>query len=291
MLTEALQRLSVFGKLSSYRYVGFGSIYFSDFKLFHRLLGISRMTSIEKDSFNKERFEFNKPFRCIDLKFGLSNDILPTLSWKDKTILWLDYDGALNKDCLSDIAEFCTKAPSGSALIVTVNAEFDKAELGAFQQFEEAVGKENVPIGITIKDMKGAGAAKVLREIIVNKIAETLSARNGVRQKQQRLNYLQFVNFHYADNARMLTIGGVIWKNSQAETIKSGPWNDLPYIKHDADPYVIDAPCLTTREIRYMDSHLPIGPEKAMKFPVPKEQREKYAKIYRYYPAFTEAEL
>ncbi len=49
MLCEAIKRLAVFDKIESYKYVGFGSAYFSDFSLIHRSLGIEDMLSIEKD--------------------------------------------------------------------------------------------------------------------------------------------------------------------------------------------------------------------------------------------------
>ena len=39
MLVEAAARLR-FSDLQNYRYVGFGSIYFSDFEIFHKVLGI-----------------------------------------------------------------------------------------------------------------------------------------------------------------------------------------------------------------------------------------------------------
>ena len=59
MLAESFRRLSQFGRVDLYRYVGFGSLYFSDFLLFHKLLGFKHMLSIEKsdDSNVQSRFE------------------------------------------------------------------------------------------------------------------------------------------------------------------------------------------------------------------------------------------
>ena len=65
MLGNAFRKLSDFGAVESYRYIGFGSTYFSDFILFHKALGIKHMISIERDRENEERFRFNCPFRCI----------------------------------------------------------------------------------------------------------------------------------------------------------------------------------------------------------------------------------
>jgi len=47
MLCEAFQRLTNFASLREYRYIGFGSIFFSDFTLFHRNLGISDLIDID----------------------------------------------------------------------------------------------------------------------------------------------------------------------------------------------------------------------------------------------------
>ncbi len=47
MLCDALLRLSFFEPVENYRYVGFGSTTFTDFILFHKILGIKDMISIE----------------------------------------------------------------------------------------------------------------------------------------------------------------------------------------------------------------------------------------------------
>jgi len=65
MLAEIFSRLAVFRPLSDYSYVGFGSVYFTDFALFHRQFGFCPMYSIEEDEEGKERAPFNVPFGCI----------------------------------------------------------------------------------------------------------------------------------------------------------------------------------------------------------------------------------
>jgi hypothetical protein len=63
MLCDAFRRLSAFGKVENYQYIGFGSTYFSDFSLFHKALGIS-----------------NKEIRHLDTQLPIKEDELPTLS-------------------------------------------------------------------------------------------------------------------------------------------------------------------------------------------------------------------
>ena len=100
MLAEAFNRLSKFAPVNSYRYIGMGSLYFSDFILFHRSLGFQKMISIEAEEKEpqQERFKFNKPFNCVDIKFGFTSKILPNLNWDTRDVIWLDYDGKLNLD-------------------------------------------------------------------------------------------------------------------------------------------------------------------------------------------------
>jgi hypothetical protein len=64
MMAEALQALTLFAPMKEYSYRGFGSPYFTDFSLVHRVLGIRNMESIEKDEYNKGRFVFNRPLGC-----------------------------------------------------------------------------------------------------------------------------------------------------------------------------------------------------------------------------------
>ncbi|MGH7989319.1 MAG: O-methyltransferase, partial [Limisphaerales bacterium] len=72
MLCEAFQRLGKAKDVKEYRYVGFGSMYYGDFVLFHRILGIEHMTSIEHED-GAPRAEFNKPYSCIDVLAGRAN--------------------------------------------------------------------------------------------------------------------------------------------------------------------------------------------------------------------------
>jgi hypothetical protein len=227
MISEALRKLSVFGLVENYRYIGFGSTYFSDFILFHKSLGIHNMVSIEKDDFNRKRFEFNKPFDCIRLEFGLSNDVIPRLNWNEKTILWLDYDTKLDGTALADIKFFCAFAPVASVLIVTVNAQPDEipgsGDINEYrlEQLKNRVGEEKVPLTITGKDLRGWDNAKIFSRIILNEIQETLNDRNGGLHPSSKLHFRQLFNFHYSDGAKMLTVGGLLFEEGQKFIIYS----------------------------------------------------------------------
>jgi hypothetical protein len=100
MMCEAFRRLAEFGAMESYRYIGFGSPYFTDFQIIHKQLNVQEMVSIEINEGDRDRFLFNRPFRCIELRFGHSNTVLPQLPWHARSIVWLDYDGPPRHDGL-----------------------------------------------------------------------------------------------------------------------------------------------------------------------------------------------
>lgn len=267
MICQSLNRLCVFGSVESYRYIGFGSTYFSDFILFHKLLGINNMLSIERSEENKDRFEFNKPFKCIQIAYGESNSVLPELPWDLRTILWLDYDGGLDGNVLADIGLFCTSACPGSVIILSLNAHPDSCppnispdEVGNYrlERLIKDVGKEKVPAEILAKDLAGWAKAKVLWRIITNQITETLSIRNGMREPGTRIKFQQLFHFHYQDGAKMLTVGGILYEEGQSHILAACGLPNFPFVKTAEQPYSIEVPNLTLREIRHLDSQLPV---------------------------------
>jgi hypothetical protein len=300
MLCEAFRRLSEFGKVENYRYVGFGSTYFSDFVLFHKALGITNMLSIERDLENMERFLFNRPFGCIEIEFGESTEVLAALSWPVRTILWLDYDGKLDANVLADVQLFSASAPPGSVIVVTVNAHPDwldgasAARLAEhrLQQLEDRVGREKIPADISGKDLQAWGVAGVCRRIVENEILETLVERNGGLDRGSEICYAQLFNFNYADGAKMLTVGGLLYDEGQSPMFARCEFENLSFVRMADEPYLIQIPSLTYREIRYLDTQLPTDDCAKLDAPaVPPSHVEMYARVYRYFPTFTEAEL
>jgi putative O-methyltransferase len=298
MLVETFRRLSEFGTVSSYRYVGFGSTYFSDFSLFHKTLGIQNMVSIEKDVSNRKRFEFNRPFNCIKMMFGDSSEILPSLNWNAKTILWLDYDGPLAPSMLADVRFFCGSAQAGSFIVVTVNAE--PYELGQdnlrMEELLRVFGRERIPPDFKEQELSGWGTSRVFRRILTAEILATLSERNGGLAKDNKMQYGQLFDFCYKDGDRMLTIGGLIFDQSQKTIYAKCGFEQLEFLrsslKSDSKPRLIEVPKLTYREIRHLDRQLPRPKSKRLTSPnVPLNDIKQYETNYRYFPTFAETEV
>ena len=93
MIIEVCSRLGAFSNLLGFRYIGLGSPFFNDFSSLHRRYGLTNLICIERESQDKDRFLFNKPFDCIEMQWGESTDVLPNLQWTGiPTIIWMDYE-------------------------------------------------------------------------------------------------------------------------------------------------------------------------------------------------------
>jgi hypothetical protein len=89
--------------IKDYRYIGLGSIWFTDFSLFHRVLGIDDMISIEKEASREQRLRFNKPFECIKLILREYSEAFVDLDWEKRSIVWLDFDDVLKAALFDDL--------------------------------------------------------------------------------------------------------------------------------------------------------------------------------------------
>ena len=195
MLCEAFRRLSPIHKIEKYQYIGFGSTYFSDFNLIHRTLGINNLISIEKDINNQERFEFNKPFSCIDIKFGLSNEVLPTLNRTKFSIVWVDYDSKISNDLLEDINTLVYNLKPGSVFLITVDVkpDFNKEETLKPEviqslrvtEIKKRVNPLKLPAEIEKINLDYVENPKMIYRIINDQINEMLVKRNGGYEKNK----------------------------------------------------------------------------------------------------------
>ena len=317
MLAEAFRRLTFFDHVSNYRYIGFGSTYFTDFILFHRTLGIRDMISIEERVTDKPRFEFNRPFNCIRMEYENSNTVLPREDWDKEVIIWLDYDKGLNIQKLQDIACVCTKAVSGSVLIVTVNARpvdvlrnrdlETEEEMQQFRlkKFTENVGESRAS-DFSSTDLEGWNLAKTYRKVILNEVDQTLADRNGLLSDKKKMRSKPLFNFHYSDGQKMLTVGVLLYAEEDGEKVKMCDFEDpgLDFIRTGSEAYQIQVPRLTHRERRYLDKKLPLiageeveegesatDVEEDVDIGIPPADVERYIRLYRYFPNFAETEL
>ncbi len=299
MLADAFRRLNHFHEVHAYTYIGMGSLYFSDFSLFHRSLGFERMISIENTTaeISKRRFLLNVPFSQIEMKFGHSNVVLQRLDLTGPLVVWLDYDGLLDESCLVDLKYVAKKAPSGSMLIVSANAdakslealvEDDEEANDVFGVLKKLVGGDALPAGLTNADIYGAKVGEILRDVVDSAIRDSVRDRNSEVQAADSFSYEQLFNFRYADNAKMMTVGGIIFSEPDREKFERSSFGQLSFSRTGSDVYRIDPPLLTFSEMRRIDA---ASAEEIPDLALPTADVDKYRATYRYFPNFVEAEV
>ena len=303
MLAELFGRVSILDNIMNYRYIGFGSAYFTDFKLFHKDVGIRKMLSIEKEKDYAKRVNFNKPYSCIEMKYGASEEVLPNLpwkKWKEKSIIWLDYTQKLHEYMLSDLMTLVSEVKAGSIILISVNVAQDKdsrekrdpkTKVWRYNLLKKRIGEGNIPQEAKNLSFSTSDNKKLIRQIIDTKIKHALRIRNGVLQDDDKLLYSQLINIHYNDGASMLTVGGIIFDKKQNSKVEQMNFKNLNFICKDAQCFEIAVPKLTYKEIHALDKCLPNSKSKAKRLPLSIEDIENYSKIYRYFPTFTESNL
>ena len=301
MLCEMFTRLRVFGSLESYRYVGFGSIWYADCVLFHRTLGIEDIISMERERNHEPRFEFNNPYGGIELLMGSAAEILPSLDWMHRSIIWLDYDDPLSPSILDDIRTVASRVGSGSALAITVQAQklVDSREvhespvdIETVSQFRDYFGDARTPGDLNSVDLEGWRLARSCRRAIREEIENALVGVNAGRSRVQQLQFRQVGAFEYADGAKMCTIVGVFVDEGQQSIFHAADFGSLWFFKEGLEAVRIKVPLLTPHEMRYLDRSLPLAEHDDIDFgPIPESEGKRYAKLYRYLPNFASFEL
>ncbi|HBO8844797.1 TPA: O-methyltransferase [Pseudomonas aeruginosa] len=296
MLVEVLRRLAAYQPVEDYSYVGFGSVWFSDFTLFHRALGIRDMVSIEKAENARDRIEANKPFQ-IRVEYASSSTALPRIDWAKRTIVWLDYDEPLLPSMLQDVRIVATRCMSGSLVAVSVQcvkapeyiayereAGLDEQAIGAIERFEQAFGRDRVPPGTSDDDLVAWSYGKLIRKMIKAEVESALGSRNA--GEVNILEFLPICEIEYQDDARMTTLVGLIVDQEDKQRYSVCGFDRLDFMSGNNSPIRIEMPKLTVRELRLIEQQLPSNGEDLILGAIPSSDALKFARMYRYFPNF-----
>lgn len=290
MLCESFHRLREFGQLNSYKYIGFGAKYFTDFILFHKELGIHKMISIEVDETKKESFEFNKPLNCIQLEFGSSTEVIPSLNMEigERSIIWLDYDETFNLNIILDIKYILSIMQSGSIFLMSCN--YHLAKDGERLKYLKDNFGDRVPLDLHEKDLIRKSCPSVIQRMINELIIQALDERNSGLGEDEKFVYQQLYYFVYQDGAPMVTIGGILFQEKDRVTFNKCQFDTLDFVAFNNIPYDIDIPVLTYKEIQCINKILPYKNDEAISeiTHISEKDIKKYAKLYRYFPHYME---
>lgn len=287
MLLDAFQLLAVDGfPMRSYQYTGMGSVFFYDYVLFHKLLGINDMVSAEMDKSIERRVRFNVPFSGVQVRMTPIGEEIPRLSKDKRHILWLDYDDYLRNYHLADVVEAASHLSRDSILLVTIDAEpvggGDSKANETLEHFQ-AEADAYLPAKPRPRDFTRAALPSTIAQIISRAISRGLAARD--------VTFVPLFNFVYADGHQMVTVGGMFVAHSDVQKLTSGSISQANYIRMDlaVPPLSISIPNLTRRERQLLDSNMPLRSGwECEQFEISEASLEAYSKIYRYLPAYGE---
>jgi hypothetical protein len=288
MMFDALQIMSRSGfDIGDYQYTGFGSIFFADFMLFHRYLGLTRLLNVEHDTSISDRIKFNRPFELIELEFKSAAEVIPTLHPDIKHILWLDYDDYLRAWMLQDLTAALNHLSVGSILLmsVDVNPPVKNGSPSEWEAYYRQEAGEYIPFDWNISNFGQEQISLVNRTILRRVTDSALAYRDTVK-------LFPILSFLYADGHEMYTFGGVIGGAREQRLLRQCDFERAAYIRLSlaAEPYRIRVPNLTRKERLYLDAAMP-GAEGWLPeaFELKPDEVEAYREIYRFYPSYFEA--
>jgi len=281
LIIEVLQHMTDVVDAKNYHYLGFGSVFFADFILFHKYLNISAMSSIDDKVDDEKRFRFNKPYHFIDFKISKSTAFLTKdLNWNDNLLIWLDYDTVLSSTVIEDIELIGTKAKYSDMLIVTIEATKPTNGEEFLLEF-----KDYIPAATRIKEVV-ENFQRVLCWIMNSCV------RNGINRRTSQIKFLQLFSLAYRDTKDMYTYGGIFCDETTEKKI-TNKVSDLHFISHGDKVVKIDCPILSPKEKIYLDGFVKaagkIDRRYTRKCGISSEDIRRYCEYYKYYPQFFES--
>lgn len=289
MMTDVLRRMR-FGPIENYRYIGFGSVAFIDYRLFHRALGISDMISIEgtEDEVIRDRFRRNAPFSHVSLEFGMSWEVLPNIDMSRPCIVWLDYDDQLSRKMAADLGTVARKVPDGSLVAITFTTSYptDKNERAAELARLKGDFPEFLPEDTPPQSFEKDGLAKFGRQAFGGLFQQALADADAGRPENEQRKARQVCFFRYKDGAWMTTVVWVIASDAALAEYEACRFGDLPFVKTGDEPFVIKVPLVTPYETRELERRLPDPTASDEVNWIPQRDRTAFSYMYRYLPNF-----
>lgn len=303
LFVQTLIGLSRQLSIADYRYTGFGSYLFDDFKLLHETLNISKMVSLEKNPTEFRRAEFNLPYGCIDIKNVDSTEYLSDLMLDDSdhNIFWLDFVSPSELGTqLADYATLLNLLNPNDIVRITLNANPDslgksdrpdQIQTMRLQTLKQRVPDAYFPSSLTPEDMTRAKYPLALLQILKSITLQSLDDRPPYSPNFM----LPLFSTVYADGQQMLTFTGIVLNKHEDEQGIKDALRGYPHNTFDWDaPCRIEIPPLSVRELTEINKLLPnpdIRQQLLDEFPFIFSHKDgqavdSYIAYYKYYPNY-----
>lgn len=289
---EGLRRMSDAIDMDSAVYVGFGSIWFTDFVQAHKVLDIDDMVSIEANEIGFRRATFNKTYRTISVMEGRASARLPDVLELDgydarPWVIWLDYDNAFDEEVVEDMQWVVSNAPPNSVVLFTLSATqnaYGRKPIHRPDRIRALFG-DVVPDDLSkddcLKETLPITLASLAMDFLKSEVAD--AARPGGFVEAFRLPYL--------DSVAMVTVGGILPARGAAAAARAlvadARWKGVV-------EEIIEAPPMTLREIATLQAELPsvaaLTRERIQElgFDLHERQVQSFQRYYKYLPSFAE---
>jgi hypothetical protein len=291
LVFDGIRRLQQHLDLERLVYVGFGSIWFTDFVMAHTLLHIADMVSIEANAIGYRRAVFNAPYATVRVMEGTSHEVLPFL-YTDRILagrpwlVWLDYDYELKESTRDDIRSILENAPTNSLVLTTFNGKPFK-----YGKAPDRPGRLRTLLGSVVPDdlSKDDCSEERMQETLADLALDFM--KSVAADLARPGGFISAFRLIYKDSTPMITVGGILPAKGAArvaaEVVQEGTWPCRP-------KKPIKAPNLTIREAVALQSQLPRAERlsrdmvRGLGFDLEEDQIEAFEDYYRQYPAFAQ---
>ncbi len=310
LFLDLLRYLDRWQPMESYLYVGFGGIYFEDFKLLHWHFGIDQMLSIEQEEWLLARQGVNVPYGCISRRHLSSGELVQKLeevraeySDANHLLMWLDYSKASElAEQLNEVRALVPKLEAADVLKVTLSANPRWLNSGTGSQLENRlenlktkVGAAYLADGLTVGDVTNDGLPEVLLGALKRKISEGM-------MESPRLYFQPVGCYLYRDSVTMVTATGIVLHQADEKKFMAQTnLDDFEFSSLNWQLHRIDVPDLSLQEKLMLDKLLFAKTSEEISQTLtfqlsenPDESLElisNYKRLYRYYPVYHRLQL
>jgi hypothetical protein len=310
LFMELLSRFSRWQEIGSYLYIGFGGVYFEEFKLLHTRFSIKKMISLEREEWMLARQELNIPYGCITPFHGSSSDLVINIDTyraigeTTNLLIWLDYVTPSELPTqLSEVRSLISKLEHGDILKITFSlhtgwlnkGSSDNVLTNRLENLQSQLGSAYLAEGISINDVTNEGLPHVYLDALKRKLAEGLA-------ENANLEFLPLGCYTYNDGTPMLTItGALIDRGVQAAFEDRVDLGKLDFASPKWEIHQIEVPDMSLQERLEIDKKLngktaeEIAGELPFRFEKDADESldliRNYLKLYRFYPNYHRVQI